>query len=152
TVASAGIALFAAGILLMLPSFVEWVRTAHITWHWSYFAAGGTLILVGLQLSIWFVLLTMVHDLADRPSQIRHGSRLDWRHAAPRPSAPLESRRHGRRVAARVPRVSRRRLAASLGSADAHPGVGGRLGRARGGPDGEREHRRTPDPGCAHVC
>ncbi len=76
TVASAGLALLAGGAALMTPSFVEWLRTAHITWHWSYFAAGGTLILVGLQLSIWFVLLTMVHELAERPAQVRHDSRV----------------------------------------------------------------------------
>ena len=61
----------------MTPAFVEWMRTAHITWHWSYFAAGGTLILAGLQLSTWFMLLLMVHDLSDRPSRVRHDSRLD---------------------------------------------------------------------------
>lgn len=76
-VASSGIALFAVGVALMLPSFVEWIRTAHITWHWSYFAAGGTLILVGLQLSIWFVLLTMIQDLTERPDRVRNDSRLD---------------------------------------------------------------------------
>jgi glycosyltransferase involved in cell wall biosynthesis len=76
-VASSGIALLAMGAALMLPSFVEWIRTAHITWHWSYFAAGGTLILVGLQLSIWFVLLTMIQDLAERPGRVRHDSRLE---------------------------------------------------------------------------
>jgi glycosyltransferase involved in cell wall biosynthesis len=75
--ASAGLLLLAAGVLLMTPAFLEWLRTAHITWHWSYFAAGGTLILVGLQLSIWFVLLSMVHELAHRSDEIRHDSRLD---------------------------------------------------------------------------
>ena len=37
--------------------------------HRSYFAAGGTLILVGLQLSTWFVLLTMVDELTSRPGR-----------------------------------------------------------------------------------
>ncbi|MEO6027716.1 MAG: glycosyltransferase family 2 protein [Candidatus Binatia bacterium] len=75
--ASAGAGLLLAGAALMAPAFVEWVRTAHITYHWSYFAAGGTLILVGLQLSTWFVLLTMVSELAKRTELIRQDSRLD---------------------------------------------------------------------------
>jgi glycosyltransferase involved in cell wall biosynthesis len=75
--ASAGAVSLLVGVALMLPSFVEWIRTSHITWHWSWFAAGGTLILCGLQLSIWFVLLAMAHDLASRPDRVRHDSRLD---------------------------------------------------------------------------
>lgn len=77
TLASAGVVLALAGVALMTPAFVEWLRTAHITYHWSYFAAGGTLILVGLQLSTWFLLLTMVTELAKRAELIRRDSRLD---------------------------------------------------------------------------
>jgi len=75
--ATAGVVLLVAGVALMTPAFIEWLRTAHITYHWSYFAAGGTLILVGLQLGIWFVLLSMVHELSQRQDEIRHDSRLD---------------------------------------------------------------------------
>mgnify|MGYP000022014989 CR=1 FL=1 len=77
TLASAGVVLSLSGVLLMTPALLEWLRTAHITYHWSYFAAGGTLMLVGLQLSTWFVLLTMVTELAGRADLIRRDSRLD---------------------------------------------------------------------------
>ena len=76
-VATTGVVLGLLGVALMTPAFVEWLRTAHITYHWSYFAAGGTLILVGMQLSIWFLLLSMVHELSQRPDAIRQDSRLD---------------------------------------------------------------------------
>jgi len=72
-----GIALLAGGGTLMLPSFIEWLRTDHITWHWSYFAAGGTLMLAGLQLSTWFLLLIMVRELSTRPDRVREDSRHD---------------------------------------------------------------------------
>ena len=65
----AGLAALLVGFGLIAPSALEWLQTRHITFHWSYFAAGGTLILTGLQLSTWFVLLTMVDDLASRPAR-----------------------------------------------------------------------------------
>jgi glycosyltransferase involved in cell wall biosynthesis len=71
----AGLASLLAGSALMAPSGLEWLRTAHISFHWSYFAAGGTLILAGLQLSTWFVLLTMVSDLTSRPARTRRDLR-----------------------------------------------------------------------------
>jgi len=64
-----GFALLLGGFLLMAPSGVEWLRTRQISFHWSYFAAGGTLILSGLQLSTWFVLLTMVDELSSWPGR-----------------------------------------------------------------------------------
>ena len=51
----------------MVPSGLEWLRTGQITHHWSYFAAGGTSILTGLQLTTWCVLLAMADDLTSRP-------------------------------------------------------------------------------------
>jgi len=59
----------------MAPSGLEWLPTAHISSHSSYFAASGTLILAGLQLSTWFVLLTMVSDLTSRPARTRRDLR-----------------------------------------------------------------------------
>lgn len=79
-----GLGMLLGGVGLMAPSGVEWLRTARITYHWSYFAAGGTLILTGLQLSTWFVLLTMVEDLATRPERARRDMGID--EAAGRPS------------------------------------------------------------------
>jgi glycosyltransferase involved in cell wall biosynthesis len=67
----AGLALVLAGFGLMAPSGLEWLRTRQITFHWSYFAAGGALILTGLQLSTWFLLLSMAGDLASRPERAR---------------------------------------------------------------------------------
>jgi len=69
--ACAGLALLMVGCGLLMPSGLEWLRTGHITSHWSYFAAGGTLILIGLQLSTWFVLLAMIDDLANWPARTR---------------------------------------------------------------------------------
>jgi hypothetical protein len=75
-----GLACLLAGFLLVAPSGAERMATGHISSHWSYLAAGGTLILAGLQLSTWFVLLTMVDDLASWPGRARkdlrggHGS------------------------------------------------------------------------------
>jgi len=62
-------------VALVAPSGLEWLETSRITRHWSYFAAGGTLILAGLQLSIWFALLTMAEDLASSPDRARDDSR-----------------------------------------------------------------------------
>lgn len=72
-----GVGMLLGGFGLMAPSGLEWLRTARITYHWSYFAAGGTLILTGLQLSTWFVLLTMVEDLASRPERARRDLRIE---------------------------------------------------------------------------
>lgn len=66
-----GLALLLAGFALLAPSGLEWLRTRQISSHWSYFAAGGTLILAGLQLSTWFLLLSMVGDLTSRPDRAR---------------------------------------------------------------------------------
>jgi glycosyltransferase involved in cell wall biosynthesis len=66
-----GFLLLLSGFALMAPAGVEWVRTAQITFHWSYLAAGGTLVLTGLQLSTWFVLLSMVGELSSWPGRAR---------------------------------------------------------------------------------
>ncbi|HSV07162.1 MAG TPA: glycosyltransferase family 2 protein [Candidatus Binatus sp.] len=73
----AGLALLLAGLALVAPSGVEWLETSKITRHWSYFAAGGTLILAGLQLGTWFALLTMAEDLVSGPDRVRRDSRLE---------------------------------------------------------------------------
>jgi glycosyltransferase involved in cell wall biosynthesis len=70
-----GFLLLLAGVGLMVPSGLEWLRTGHITHHWSYFAAGGTSILTGLQLSTWCVLLAMADDLTSRPDRARRDLR-----------------------------------------------------------------------------
>ena len=70
-----GLLLLLAGVSLMLPSGLEWLRTGRITHHWSYFAAGGTSILTGLQLSTWCVLLAMADDLTSRPDRARRDLR-----------------------------------------------------------------------------
>jgi glycosyltransferase involved in cell wall biosynthesis len=67
--AGAGIVMVLAGLLLMAPAIVEWLRTRQITSHWSYFAAGGTLVLTGLQLSTWFVLIVILSELSQREVQ-----------------------------------------------------------------------------------
>jgi glycosyltransferase involved in cell wall biosynthesis len=64
-----GLAALLVGFGLIAPAGFEWLATRQISFHWSYFAAGGTLILTGLQLSTWFLLLTMVDDLASRPAR-----------------------------------------------------------------------------------
>jgi glycosyltransferase involved in cell wall biosynthesis len=70
-----GFLLLLVGVGLMVPSGLEWLRTGHITHHWSYFAAGGTSILTGLQLSTWCVLLAMADDLTSRPDRARRDLR-----------------------------------------------------------------------------
>ena len=70
-----GLLLLLAGVGLMVPSGLEWLRTGHITHHWSYFAAGGTSILTGLQLTTWCVLLAMADDLTSRPDRARRDLR-----------------------------------------------------------------------------
>jgi glycosyltransferase involved in cell wall biosynthesis len=75
TLAWAGLALLLAGLALLTPPGLERLRTGQISFHWSYLAAGGTLFLTGLQLSTWFVLLTMVSDLTSRPDRARRDLR-----------------------------------------------------------------------------
>jgi hypothetical protein len=70
-----GLFLLLAGLGLMAPAGLERLRTGQITFHWSYLAAGGTLFLTGLQLSTWFVLLTMASDLISRPERARRDLR-----------------------------------------------------------------------------
>jgi glycosyltransferase involved in cell wall biosynthesis len=41
------------------------------TYHWSYFAAGGTLILMGLGLATWTVLLMILQELTTRDARAR---------------------------------------------------------------------------------
>src|SRR5215203_4811180 len=67
--AGTGLLMVLAGLLLMAPAIVEWLRTRQITSHWSYFAAGGTLVLTGLQLSTWFVLIVILSELSQREVQ-----------------------------------------------------------------------------------
>ena len=66
-----GIIMMAAGLALVAPAILEWIATRHITSHWSYFAAGGTLMLTGLGLATWFVLLMIVEELATRDARAR---------------------------------------------------------------------------------
>jgi hypothetical protein len=66
SLAWAGLLMLVAGGALIAPAGLEWLETRHITYHWSYFAAAGTLILTGLQLVTWVVLLIMVGDLTSR--------------------------------------------------------------------------------------
>jgi hypothetical protein len=70
-----GVLLVLAGVALIAPSAIEWIRIRQITFHWSYFVAGCTLILTGLQLSTWFVLLMMVSDLTSWPDRARRDLR-----------------------------------------------------------------------------
>ena len=76
-VAWTGLLLLLAGLALMTPAALERLRTGQITFHWSYLAAGGTLLLAGLQLSTWFVLLTMISDLLSRPARAKRDLRVD---------------------------------------------------------------------------
>ena len=67
--AGIGVVMVLVGIGLMLPAALEWLATRQITSHWSYFAAGGTLILTGLGLATWFVLLLILQELATRDAR-----------------------------------------------------------------------------------
>ena len=67
-----GILMILAGMGLMAPAVLEWLATRHITSHWSYFAAGGTLILMGLGLATWCVLLMILGELTTRDARARH--------------------------------------------------------------------------------
>jgi glycosyltransferase involved in cell wall biosynthesis len=69
--AGLGVLMVLAGIALMTPAALEWLATRHITSHWSYFAAGGTLILTGLGLATWFVLLMILLELTTRDARAR---------------------------------------------------------------------------------
>jgi glycosyltransferase involved in cell wall biosynthesis len=69
--AGLGIVMILAGIALMTPAALEWLATRQITSHWSYFAAGGTLILTGLGLATWFVLLLILQELTTRDARAR---------------------------------------------------------------------------------
>jgi glycosyltransferase involved in cell wall biosynthesis len=87
--AGAGLFMVLAGLVLMAPAVLEWFRTRQITSHWSYFAAGGTLVLLGLQLSTWFVLIVILSELSDRDVRTQKDMRREP--VAPQPaSTPAE--------------------------------------------------------------
>jgi hypothetical protein len=69
--AGIGVLMVLLGVGLMTPALVEWLATRHITSHWSYFAAGGTLVLMGLGLATWFVLLMILEELTTRDARAR---------------------------------------------------------------------------------
>jgi glycosyltransferase involved in cell wall biosynthesis len=69
--AGLGVIMIVFGLALMTPAALEWIATRQITSHWSYFAAGGTLILTGLGLATWFVLLMILQELTTRDARAR---------------------------------------------------------------------------------
>jgi glycosyltransferase involved in cell wall biosynthesis len=69
--AGLGVIMIVFGVALMTPAALEWIATRQITSHWSYFAAGGTLILTGLGLATWFVLLMILQELTTRDARAR---------------------------------------------------------------------------------
>jgi len=69
--AGLGMLMMLGGVVLMTPAALEWIATRAITSHWSYFAAGGTLILTGLGLATWFVLLMILQELTTRDARAR---------------------------------------------------------------------------------
>ena len=69
--AGLGVLMILGGVALMTPAGLEWLATRAITSHWSYFAAGGTLILTGLGLATWFVLLMILQELTTRDARAR---------------------------------------------------------------------------------
>lgn len=69
--AGLGVVMMLGGAALMTPAALEWIATGAITSHWSYFAAGGTLILTGLGLATWFVLLMILQELTTRDARAR---------------------------------------------------------------------------------
>jgi glycosyltransferase involved in cell wall biosynthesis len=69
--AGIGVLMMLGGAALMTPAALEWIGTRQITSHWSYFAAGGTLILTGLGLATWFVLLMILQELTTRDARAR---------------------------------------------------------------------------------
>ncbi len=73
--AALGVVMMMAGVGLMVPAAVEWLGTRQITSHWSYFAAGGTLILTGLGLATWLVLLLILQELTTRDARAQRDLR-----------------------------------------------------------------------------
>jgi glycosyltransferase involved in cell wall biosynthesis len=69
--AGIGVLMVLVGGGLMTPALFEWLATRHITSHWSYFAAGGMLVLMGLGLATWFVLLMILEELTTRDARAR---------------------------------------------------------------------------------
>ena len=69
--AGIGVLMVVVGLGLMTPAALQWIATRQITSHWSYFAAGGTLILTGLGLATWFVLLLILQELTTRDARAR---------------------------------------------------------------------------------
>ena len=69
--AGIGLLMLLGGVGLMVPAILEWLATRQITYHWSYFAAGGTLILMGLGLATWTVLLMILQELTTRDARAR---------------------------------------------------------------------------------
>ena len=69
--AGLGVLMVLGGVALMTPAALEWIATRQIMSHWSYFAAGGTLILTGLGLATWFVLLMILQELTTRDARAR---------------------------------------------------------------------------------
>src|SRR4051812_14426485 len=69
--AGVGLLMFVVGLALIAPSIFQWLATRHINSHWSYFGAGGTLVLTGIGLATWFVLLMIVQELATRDARAR---------------------------------------------------------------------------------
>lgn len=73
--AGLGMLLLLGGGGLMIPAVLEWLATGLVTSHWSYFAAGGTLLLTGLELATWSVLLLILQDLTTRDVRARRDLR-----------------------------------------------------------------------------
>jgi glycosyltransferase involved in cell wall biosynthesis len=73
--AGIGVLMMLIGAGLMVPAALEWLATRQITSHWSYFAAGGTLLLTGLELATWSVLLMILQDLTTRDARARRDLR-----------------------------------------------------------------------------
>ena len=67
--ATVGVLMMLAGGGLMAPAALEWLQTRQISSHWSYFAAGGTLLLTGLELATWLVLLMILQELTTRDAR-----------------------------------------------------------------------------------
>lgn len=77
TLAWVGALMVVGGIALMTPAGLERLRTGAITSHWSYFAAGGTMILTGLQLATWFLLISIMGELTTRETRTVRDLRQD---------------------------------------------------------------------------
>ncbi|MCC7371441.1 MAG: glycosyltransferase family 2 protein [Chloroflexi bacterium] len=69
--AGIGVIMVILGMGLMTPAALQWLATRQITAHWSYFAAGGTLVLTGLGLATWFILLLILQELTTRDARAR---------------------------------------------------------------------------------